>query len=54
MKRHRGPCAAWLHLVTSPKVETVIELPEEIRVAATDRIVHDVEKLFGYNVVTFE
>ncbi len=54
MRRHRGGCEAWLHLVNPQRTETVIALPKDIRVAATDQIMDDAEKLFGYHVVTFE
>ena len=54
MKRHRGNCEAWLHLLNPPHTETVIALPEDCRVAANERLVSAAEKLFGYSVVTFE
>jgi len=54
MTRYRGNCDALIHLVIPNRSETVITLPDTLRVQASDEMVDDVEKLFGYNVVTFE
>ena len=54
MARHRGGCEAWMHLIVPNRSETVFKLPETLKVAASDEIMDDTEKLFGYNVVTFE
>ncbi|MGW8312148.1 MAG: DNA polymerase III subunit alpha [Desulfuromonadales bacterium] len=54
MTRYRGECDAMIHLVVPNRSETVISLPEELRLQASDELMDDVEKLFGYNVVTFE
>jgi DNA polymerase-3 subunit alpha len=54
MVRHRGGCEAVIHLVIPNRSETVIGLPEAMKVTASDEIMDDTEKLFGYNVVTFE
>jgi DNA polymerase-3 subunit alpha len=54
MARHRGNCEALIHLIIPNRSETVIGLPENMKVAASDEIMDDAEKLFGYNVVTFE
>ena len=45
---------ALVHLVIPNRSETVIALPESLKVAASDEIMDDAEKLFGYNVVMFE
>jgi len=54
MTRYRGECEALIHLVVPNRSETVISLPEELRLQASDELMDDVERLFGYNVVTFE
>jgi DNA polymerase-3 subunit alpha len=54
MARHRGSCQAVVHLVIPNRSETVLLLPEGLKVAASDEIMDATEKLFGYNVVTFE
>ena len=54
MVRRRGGCEAVLHMLIPNRSETVICLPESLKVAASDEIMDDAEKLFGYNVVTFE
>ena len=52
--KHRGDCEAMLHLVVPNRSETLIRLPETLKVAATDQLMDDTERLFSYNVVTFE
>ncbi len=54
MLRYHGDCEALIHLVVPNRSETVISLPEDLRLQASDQMMDDVEKLFGYNVVTFE
>ena len=54
MTRYRGECEALIHLVVPNRSETVLSLPEGLRLQASDEMMDDVEKLFGYNVVTFE
>ena len=54
MGRYHGECEALIHLVVPNRSETVISLPETLRLQASDEMIDDVEKLFGYNVVTFE
>jgi DNA polymerase-3 subunit alpha len=34
--------------------ETVLRLPESLKIAPSDEMMEDIERLFGYNVVTFE
>ena len=52
--RYRGECEGVLHLVIPNRSETVIKLPDSLKIKACDELMDDVEKLFGYNVVTFE
>jgi DNA polymerase-3 subunit alpha len=54
MTRYRGECEALIHLVVPNRSETVIALPDDLRLQASDQLMDDVEQLFGYNVVTFE
>jgi DNA polymerase-3 subunit alpha len=54
ISRHRGSCDALIHLIIPNRSETVIALPENLKVAASDEIMDDTKKLFEYNVVTFE
>ncbi|MCK4509672.1 MAG: DNA polymerase III subunit alpha, partial [Desulfuromonadales bacterium] len=54
MARYRGECGALIHLVVPNRSETVISLPDTLRLQASDEMMDDVERLFGYNVVTFE
>jgi len=50
---HRGACNAFLHLLLPNRTETVIALPAELKVAPTERMVEDVERLFGNGVTSF-
>ncbi|NLC69976.1 MAG: DNA polymerase III subunit alpha [Desulfuromonadaceae bacterium] len=52
--RHRGNCEALVHVVVPEHSETVIRLPDGMRVSAGGEILKDSENLFGYNVITFE
>jgi DNA polymerase-3 subunit alpha len=42
-----GSCTVFLHLYAGSRSETVIELPSQVRVAATSELEESVEKLFG-------
>ncbi|MFQ5666457.1 MAG: DNA polymerase III subunit alpha [Candidatus Binatia bacterium] len=53
LTRHQGPCSAFLHLLLADRTETVIALPADLKVAATERMVEDVERLFGNGVTSF-
>jgi DNA polymerase-3 subunit alpha len=50
---HPGPCDAFLHLVREDHSETVLALPETLRVAASDQIVNAVEAILGTGVLSF-
>jgi DNA polymerase-3 subunit alpha len=52
--RHRGNCDVMLHIEIPNRSETTIKLPENLKVAASDQIMDDSQRLFGYNVITFE
>jgi DNA polymerase-3 subunit alpha len=54
ISRYRGDCEGMIHLVIPNRSETLIRLPDSLRIQACDEMMDDVEKLFGYNVVTFE
>ena len=45
-----GPCTVFLHLYAASLSETVIELPSQVRVAATPELEASVDKLFGARV----
>jgi DNA polymerase-3 subunit alpha len=52
--RHRGGCRVFMHLVIPNCSETIMRLPENLKIAPTDEMMEDTERLFGYNVVTYE
>ncbi|TYP00012.1 DNA polymerase III alpha subunit [Geothermobacter ehrlichii] len=54
IEKHRGECQVMLHMVIPDRSETTLRLPDNLRVAATDQMLDDAERLFGYNIVTFE
>jgi DNA polymerase-3 subunit alpha len=54
LSQHRGACSAFLHLLLPDRTETVIALPAELKVAATERMVQEVERLFGNGVTSFQ
>jgi DNA polymerase-3 subunit alpha len=50
---HPGPCDTFLHLVREDHSETVLALPDTLRVAASDQIVNAVEAILGTGVLSF-
>jgi DNA polymerase-3 subunit alpha len=54
LTEHRGPCTAFLHLLLPNRTETVIALPPDLKVAASERMVDAVERLFGSGVLSFQ
>ena len=52
--QHPGTCAAFLHLLLPNRTETVIALPDTLRVAATDGMVEAIEQIFGSGVTCFQ
>jgi hypothetical protein len=45
-----GPATVFLHLMAALEDETVIELPDQVRIAASLELEDTVEKLFGARV----
>ncbi|PLX86836.1 MAG: DNA polymerase III subunit alpha [Desulfuromonas sp.] len=54
VQRYRGGCSVHLHVVIPNRSETIIQLPDRLRMAASDEAMAEAEALFGYNVMTFE
>ncbi len=54
VQRYRGNCDVQLHIVIPNRSETIITLPEQLKMAATDEAMVDAEALFGYSVMNFE
>jgi DNA polymerase-3 subunit alpha len=50
LRKYPGACAVSLHLKKSDKSETVIELPDDLRVASNPELLETVEQLFGSRV----
>jgi DNA polymerase-3 subunit alpha len=53
LQAHPGPCEAFVHLVRPDDSETIIALPEGIRVAASDAVVEEVERVVGSGMLSF-
>jgi DNA polymerase-3 subunit alpha len=53
LAEHPGPCAAFLHLMRSDATETILALPDTIRVAASDEVLDAVERVLGAGVLSF-
>ncbi|SEA06988.1 DNA polymerase III, alpha subunit [Desulfuromusa kysingii] len=54
VQRYRGDCEVKLHIVIPNRSETVIALPDKLKMAATDEALADVNALFEYNVMNYE
>ncbi|MFH1829362.1 MAG: DNA polymerase III subunit alpha [Pseudomonadota bacterium] len=53
LSRHPGDCPGFVHLVVPDKTETVLSLPDELKLAPTPQLVSAVNKLFGHSVTRF-
>ena len=54
LAQHRGDCPAYLHLLLPNSSETIIALPRELRVAATEGMIEAVEQLCGRGVASLQ
>ena len=52
LERHKGDCKAYLHLCTDSQCETVIKLGDKITVNPDRRLIEEVNRYFGGEVVT--
>jgi len=53
LSRFTGDCPAFVHLIVPDKTETVLSLPDEMRLAPSPQLVAAVDKLFGHSVTRF-
>jgi DNA polymerase-3 subunit alpha len=53
LSRFPGTCPGFIHLVIPDKTETVLSLPEDLRLKPTPQLVASVNRLFGHNVTRF-
>ncbi len=54
LKNHPGTCEAFIHILSSEKIETIIELPGTLKVKAGLPLTRDVNALLGHNAVETE
>ena len=47
LRQYPGPCRTWLRLEIPMRSETILELPEEYKVLASDELLARIEQLFG-------
>jgi len=53
LEKHEGKCRVKLKLTIPTKAEAHIKLGEKYRISSSERVVQDLEELFGSGVVTF-
>ena len=51
--RFPGECRGFVHLVIPDRTETVLSLPDELKISPSPQLVADVNRLFGHNVTRF-
>ncbi len=49
--RHPGSCPGYIHLINPDKTETIIALPEALKIKACSELTHEVKRLLGYSAV---
>ena len=54
LAQHRGDCPAYVHLLLPNSTETIIALPRDLRVAATEGMIEAVEQLCGRGVASLQ
>jgi DNA polymerase-3 subunit alpha len=52
LQRHRGDCKAYVHLCTDAQCEAVIQLTDRLRVKPDRRLIEEVNRYFGAEVVS--
>jgi DNA polymerase-3 subunit alpha len=50
LRQFPGPCRTWLHLEIAKRSDTILELPREYDVSASEELLARVEQLFGDRV----
>ena len=51
--RYPGECPGYVHLVIPDKAETVLSLPDDLKLKPSPQLVADVNRLFGHSVTKF-
>jgi DNA polymerase-3 subunit alpha len=52
LERHKGDCKAYVHLCTDPRCEAVIRLGDKFKVKPDRRLIDEVNRYFGGEVVS--
>ncbi len=48
LKRHPGTCRAYLHLISPDKTDSVVELPDALKLRVSPALNREIQGLFGY------
>jgi DNA polymerase-3 subunit alpha len=51
LARYPGGCPGYLHLCDAEKTETIIALPEEMKLKADSQLARAIDRLLGYRAV---
>jgi DNA polymerase-3 subunit alpha len=51
LKRYPGTCRAYLHLISPEKTDSVIELPDALRLKVSRALTREIQGLFGYQAL---
>ena len=54
LQRFKGNCPAYVHLVVKDQSETILKLPDDLKVEAINKLVASVLDVFGPNVTWFQ
>jgi DNA polymerase-3 subunit alpha len=52
LRQHQGPIPAYLHFLAPKKAEAVLALPEELNLTPSEQLVDNVNRVFGYQVLS--
>jgi DNA polymerase-3 subunit alpha len=52
LRQHQGPIPAYLHFLAPKKKEEILALPEELSLTPSEQLVNEVNRVFGYQVLT--
>jgi DNA polymerase-3 subunit alpha len=51
LKRYPGTCRAYLHLISPEKTDSVIELPDALRLKVNPALTREIQGVFGYQAL---
>jgi hypothetical protein len=54
LRKHSGVCDVFIHLNNSEKTDTIIALPDTIRIKASESLMKEINTMAGYRAVQTE